>query len=334
MSLENLKKMNVLLVADLVDDHEGAKLDSMDLELVEDTYFRDLSDTLSQICNSVTHYPNPQMLMRNLHYHQHQDCVVFSVWSGQASRNRRALVPSICEAYGMRYVGADTYTNIICQDKAVSKKLIVDLGFSTPAWVLITSDADLRGIEALSTPLVVKPNYEGGSIGISSENLVHSHEKAVTLSKKLMALFEEPILVEEFVPGREVCMCLFGDKNSTRFIEATEIFIKDDPQRLITDLWGYELKKQTGVRKGYRLVTQELSRETISRAERLFTVLEKVEVLRIDGRLNDEGVFSVIELTPDIHMGRNASFAKAFDYKGIDYQKMLEMILLNTLGLY
>lgn len=329
MQLGKIKDWHAVLVADRKTSHANASLTDRDLELVEDQYFSELSNGLRFLCKEVIHCDSPRALIEALPLPE--PSFVLSVWSGQCSRNRRALVPSICEAYGLRYIGADTYTNIIAQDKAMSKQMFKGIGLSTPSWALIDRLEDLPGIDTLGLPLVVKPNLEGGSIGISTHNLVDSYEAARNLARQLLASFEQPILVEEFMPGREVCISILGQPNNIMFTEATEVFFADKPTALVNSLWGYETKKATTLRMAHRLITYEMPAQALYIAKRLFTALDKVEILRIDGRLSDSG-FHAIELTPDIHLGSRASFAQAFRAKGVSYTDMLEMIISNSLA--
>src|ERR1700693_1413354 len=112
---KNKLSMNVVLIADRIKSFEDVDLASNDLELIEDSYFDDLFESLSNLFRKVHVYESPMKFLSSIANHK-QD-FVFSIWSGKNSRNRRALVPSICEAYNIPYLGADTYTNILCQDK-------------------------------------------------------------------------------------------------------------------------------------------------------------------------------------------------------------------------
>ena len=58
--------------------------------------------------------------------------LVLSIYGGEISRNRMSLVPAVCEAHGISYIGPDAYGRVICQDKAVSKSLALEAGFKAP----------------------------------------------------------------------------------------------------------------------------------------------------------------------------------------------------------
>ncbi|WKL01420.1 hypothetical protein Q0F98_33205 [Paenibacillus amylolyticus] len=90
-----------------------------------------------------------------------------------------------------------------------------EFGISAPKGFLIrrADDPIRQHISTLSTPLVIKPNYGGGSTGISNSNIVNSYKDAEELINKLFDLHNIPILVEEYIEGYEVEYSIFGNKS-------------------------------------------------------------------------------------------------------------------------
>ena len=317
----------VVFVADRIFSHESSDIYSPTLEMVEERYFNDVFTALKNICSNVIHYNDPSELQDNIA--KHKEDLVLSIWSGKGSRNRRSLVPAICESYSIRYVGADAYTSIVCQDKELSKKVLNEVGFAVPNGVRIASDSQLPLIQLLKLPLVVKPSMEGGSIGISQKNLVATADEAANLAKDLLTTYNNPILVEEFVPGKEVCVCILGRAEKITHCEAVELYYPDNEHFFETKLFSLEQKKVLKRKPKHRLINEAWTSDLMQKTRLLFGLLNKVEILRIDGKLNASG-FKVIELTPDIHLGQRASFAMAFKLAGIPYESMLATILNNA----
>ncbi|MDR2084875.1 MAG: ATP-grasp domain-containing protein [Bacteroidales bacterium] len=320
---------NIVLIADRVDNFKGVGLSSDNLELIEDRYFEDIYDGLSSICHNIIYYNSPASFLENIT--QHKNDIVFSIWSGRKSRNRRALIPSICEAYGICYVGADTYANIICQDKILSKKFSLKNGINTPNYFFYEgSNLDELLINNLKLPIVIKPNFEGGSIGISKDCLVNSYKETLSKVSELFSIFKQPILIEEFAKGKEVSIVIMGNQEKILFCEVVELFIEDNAYDLENNIFSFEVKKEnSNMVLSHRLITHEFSNDILNNAMSLFKNLGKVEELRIDGRYDGKD-FYLIELSPDIHFGKGATFADAFNLNGIKYTEMLRMILLNT----
>ena len=161
---------SLVFIADRITDHANATLESRSLEMLADTYFHQVQTALNKIAPSVTYYPSPDAFLDNITSHKND--IVLSLWSGAHSRSRRAIVPSICEAYGIAYIGADPYIQTVCADKHLSKTLCSAYGIKTAEDVVLSSEYEFPMLRSLQFPVVVKPNFEGGSIGIDRKSVV------------------------------------------------------------------------------------------------------------------------------------------------------------------
>lgn len=324
----NTLMRNAVIIADQAPSRAEITLGTRDLEYASARDIADLMEAARAVVSQVSYYAEPQAFVRNIDRHVRD--VVISIWSGQASRNRRALVPAICETHGIPYVGADAYTHILCQDKALAKRFCVEFGFEVPRGQLVSQESDLARIAWLTPPLVVKPNFEGGSIGISEASLVSDHEEAVVLTRKLLELYHDSILVEEFVGGREISIVYAGRNPSACLMEAIEIYSAQVPDLWENRLYSYEIKKTAAdVDIEHRHVTDQIPENLLQSSRTLIQSLGKVELLRIDGRLVGEQ-FYIIELTPDVHLGRDATAFAAFAAAGYTYEQMIRMLLTNA----
>jgi|ERR1051325_9644149 D-alanine-D-alanine ligase len=310
----------VVLIADRRTGTAPPTLASTDFELVEDEYYREVCDALEAIDTRVVHYQSLSTFMDNVGKHEHD--VVLPLWAGQHSRSRKGLVPAICEAYNVAYVGADAYTSIISQDKHLSRALLQDCGLKTaPGW-LATNRADLAALGKTAYPAVLKPNFEGGSIGISQDCLVDNSDAARRMIERLWTAHEQPVLVEEFVPGREVSIVI-AQTPRKELVEAVELNVGGISLR--DTIWSFELK-QTDQALVWSAMTRDLAAEDLQRARAVFHRLGRAELLRIDGRLQGSS-FTAIELSPDVHLGTNSSVAQAFHEAGYTYPEMFSALL-------
>ncbi|PWK68317.1 D-alanine-D-alanine ligase [Mucilaginibacter oryzae] len=318
----------IVLIADTIKTFKNVDLATDDLEFTEEPYFNSILNGLKRVCREVIHYDDPGLFINNIA--KHKIDIVFSLWSGRKSRNRRALIPSICEAYKIKYIGADAYTNIICQDKAMSKEFCKKFQLYSPGHVLVNQAITVQEIAHLKMPLVVKPNFEGGSIGIAETNLKNDRHQACELANELLDIYKQEILIEEFVFGREISFVLSGSKDKIKICEAVEIVYDNDQGGLKDRLYSYEIKKENEVNIYNRIITSEIPVEIIEQARQIFQMLGKVENLRIDGRY-DDNKFSMIELSPDIFFGEDGTFACAFMQTGYTFETMLTTIIQNCL---
>ncbi|MBQ9004122.1 MAG: hypothetical protein IJ087_19950, partial [Eggerthellaceae bacterium] len=281
---------NSVLVADRVRDFKGADVTSRHLEHADDDYFADVYNALSAVSARVTHYESPRQFIDNAA--KHANDVVLTIWSGERSRNRRALVPATCEACGIAYVGADPYFQLISADKQIAKAYARRFGIESARGVQVDCEEDIGKIKMLEAPLVVKPNFEGGSIGIFRQSYATTHKSAKRVCNQLLAHYPS-LLVEEYIEGDEVDICMVGNANGVQVLQAC-LFDHDDDRKL----YGAEEKKiAQGV--GRSIVDRSLIPEQVwQSAQSLFEQSGKVEVMRLDGMLKN-GSFTMVELSPD-----------------------------------
>lgn len=145
-------------------------------------------------------------------FHALKDTVgmVFTIAEGLRGHGREAQIPAMLEMLGIPYTHSDVVVQAITLDKALTKKILRADGVNTPQFQLISS-SDETVNPALRFPLIVKPNSEGSSKGIFNENLVYDKVKLQERIKWLIHKFHQPVLVEEFLSGREFTVALLGN---------------------------------------------------------------------------------------------------------------------------
>jgi len=320
----------IVLIADRIHKHQNIKVNRNDLECVEDDYFNEIYQGLHNFSTGVTHYDSPKKFLDNIS--KHKADVILSIWSGKNSRNRKSLIPSICESYNICYVGADPYVHMIAQDKYLSKYVCENYGIHGANGVLIGIPSQIRLISNLNFPLVIKPNSEGGSIGISNRNLVNTYQEADIVIRELLTYFQQPILAEEYIEGIEVCVTLAGTNKHLDVFEAVALEVSGKTY-FEHDIFSYELKKECDDVCKNIIATHLLDDMMKNLFINLFMSLGKVEIIRIDGRISNNK-FVLIELSPDIHLGKDCSVAAAFAKTGYNYNQMLEKLIINAIETY
>lgn len=316
----------IVFVGDTVQTHQDANVFSKDLEKLSSDYYCAVVTSLRSLCNRFTCYNKPEDFLDNIA--KHKNAVVLSLWSGESSRNRRSLLPSICEAYNLPYVGADSYVQAICADKRLCKLLCMQHGINCARDVSITSPADFTKLTQIHYPAVVKPNYEGGSIGIFASNLVDSKQEAERICTNLIKEFPS-LLVEEYIPGYEISICIAGTAKQIDIMETVQVSV-DGNDYFEHSIMCAEAKKMGQHKTKREVVDHLLSALDVDRCKNLFSALGKVGVMRIDGRVNKNG-FYLIELTPDCSLSPKGSVSVAFNAAGYTYDEMLEYLCANAI---
>jgi len=221
--------------------------------------------------------------------------MVFNMAEGIRGRNREAQVPSLCELLGIPYTGSDPATLSLCLDKGLGKRILREQGVETPLFqVLVTGREKLR---AFRYPVIVKPNAEGTSKGITRNSVVDDEAGVRAAARELIERYDQPALVEEYISGREFTVGLLGEKRP-RVLPAMEVVFLNAVERPVYD---YQCKQDWESHVRYECpanLTKEEER-TIERVSRMtFMALGCRDVARIDLRLAEDGKVWVIEVNP------------------------------------
>ena len=124
------------------------------------------------------------------------------------------------EQLGIPYTGSGVMASAVGMDKITTKILWLAKGIPTPRYATVTPGDDLDAVVAeLGLPLIVKPPLEGSTIGITKVEQAEEFEAAVALA----AGFDETILAEEFVTGREFTVAVLGSGKDARALPIVEI---------------------------------------------------------------------------------------------------------------
>ncbi len=316
----------IVLIADRIKDHDDAMLNMNNLEVVADSYFNPLYCALKKIATEVIHYETLEKFSENIALH-HND-VVLSIWSGVGSRNRRVLAPSICEANKIAYVGADSYLQAICHDKDLSKSFAAKYGIKSPYGILIYGENDFYKLRNLNYPVIVKPNFEGGSIGIFNCNVVYNYNEASSLASLLLKSYI-PVLAEEYIEGEEISFCISGNLKEISLFEVIRQHINGKTY-FKNEIMGAEYKKISTIEQSWDNVTKQIKSADKENIITFYQHLGKADLIRIDGRINSNG-FYLLELTTDVGISKKSIMTDAYISVGITYEQMLEEIINNAI---
>ncbi len=157
--------------------------------------------------------------------------VILIALHGAAGEN--GTLQALLDLAGTPYTGSGMLASALAMNKAMAKRLFEHAGIPTPRWRLLPAEArpgSFDPTEVGGFPLIVKPNEEGSSVGLTVV------ESATALPAALHLAGESgEILVEEFIPGRELTVALIG----ARALPVVEIRPK-------SGLYDYESKYTAG----------------------------------------------------------------------------------------
>lgn len=317
-----------VLIANRIHSRENMNRFQRNLEFSSDTMFNSLKNAMEKVSSHVAIYTSIEEFIDNIHLHKN-DIILSTVWSGTDSRNRRIFLPAICESYGLSFVGADAYVQALSADKVLSKTYCAQYGIPSAKSVTITRAKEYGLLTAISYPAVIKPNFEGGSIGISDENIVDTVNEAQKLADMLLVEYDV-LIIEEYLEGQEVSACFVGFEGNIELFEIVKISLNGDDY-FTHRILGYESKKGKRAHQERQVITEQVSPRVQEKLKNAFCGLGKVDFMRIDGRLKN-GEFSLLELTPDCSLHPDCFMYTAFKHRKYSYTDMIAALLNQSLA--
>ena len=164
---------------------------------------------------------------------------VFNFCEGLKGLGREAQVPALLDVFDIPHVFSDTVTMALCLDKAMAKRVVRDCGAPTPDFAVIERIEDVEKI-ALPFPLFLKPVAEGSGKGVNAKSRVDNTTALQRVAADLLIRFDQPVLAESFLPGREFTVAILGTGADAHVLGVSEILPKDN---WVGDGYGYENKE-------------------------------------------------------------------------------------------
>jgi D-alanine-D-alanine ligase len=261
--------------------------------------------------------------------------IVFNMAEGSSGPCREGHVPSILEYLNIPYTASDPLTLNICLDKSRTKEILAFHGLPT-ARFRVVSEKDFS-FNTLHYPLMIKPLYEGSSIGIWDNSLVRTRNEMRERVSWLLDRFQEPALVEEYLDGREFTVAILGNGTEARVLPIVEIKFDSLP-RGVNPIYSYEAKwlwdRSTNPLQIFECPA-DLDSTLQAEIERIcleaFRVLRCRDWCRIDVRLDSANRPHILELNPLPGIlpnpEDNSCFPKAARAAGLTYNQLINAVL-------
>ena len=150
--------------------------------------------------------------------------LVFNIAEGLAGVSREAQVPSLLEVYGIPYTFSDPLVMALTLHKGMTKRVLRDGGVPTPAFVEIAAAEDLEDFQ-LPFPVFAKPLAEGTGKGIDGGSVLRTPAELRERCLDLLTRFQQPVLVETYLPGREFTVGITGTGAAARVVGTLEVVL-------------------------------------------------------------------------------------------------------------
>lgn len=129
-------------------------------------------------------------------------------------------IQGVLEQLDIPYTGSGVMASAIAMDKIFTKRIWQTHAISTPGYAVLTPQSELRTVpDQLGLPLIIKPPHEGSTIGITKVRGYSDMQEAYQLA----AQFDDVVLAEEFIEGRELTVAVLGYGESASALPIIEI---------------------------------------------------------------------------------------------------------------
>lgn len=254
--------------------------------------------------------------------------LVFNVAEGVAGFGREAQVPALLEAYGVPYTLSDPLVCALTLHKGMAKHVARGCGVPTPSFALVSTPADVAAV-GLSLPLFVKPAGEGSSKGINAKSLVRSRADLLAVCTELLAQYRQPVLVEEYLSGREFTVGILGTGAAARVLATMEVALRAGADE---GVYSYRNKVNWRELVEYRLLAAgDLRRDVEDVALASWRCLGCRDAGRVDVRLDGAGKAQMLEVNPLAGLTpEHSDLPIMAALSGMDYRTLIGEILRCT----
>ncbi|MCL5268390.1 MAG: ATP-grasp domain-containing protein [Bacteroidetes bacterium] len=262
--------------------------------------------------------------------------IVFNIAEGMNGVSREAQMPAMFEFIGLPYTGSDPLTLATCLDKARTKEILSYHGVPTSKFVVAHSYEEAART-SLRYPLFVKPLHEGSSKGIFNSSYVATPESLRLEVARILDNYEQPALVEEYLPGREFTVALLGNGSELKVLPPVEMNFSSLPSEALP-IYSYEAKWLWDTKDSpievFRCpapIDDSLRGRMEDICKRSFEVLRCRDWCRIDVRLDASGEPNVMEVNPLPGIlpdpEEHSCFPMASRAAGLNYDEMINSVL-------
>lgn len=223
--------------------------------------------------------------------------MVFNIAEGVRGLSRESQVPAILDVYQIPYTFSDPLVLGLCLHKGLTKTVVRAAGVPTADFALISEPKEIERI-TLPLPLFVKPVAEGTSKGVTPTSWIKTQAELRPAILGLLERYRQPVLVETYLPGRELTIGIAGTGAGAEILGATELVYLAGAEH---GLYSYENKHDWEDRVSYRFVRgrddpQVAEAEGVALAA--WRALGCRDAGRVDVRFDAQGRANFIEVNP------------------------------------
>lgn len=243
--------------------------------------------------------------------------VVFLAMHGGSGED--GTVQALLDLAGIPYTGSGRLGSALGWDKDIAKRLFLAAGVPTPDWIMGGAPADVVATR-LGFPVIVKPNGQGSTVGLTLVKSAAELDAAIALAGK----FDREVMLERYIAGRELTVGILDDEP----LAVGEIIPATGP------IFDYAAKYQAGGAE--EIFPAELTAEQTARAQdlalRVHRALKLDTYSRVDFRMDENGGLWCLEVNTLPGLTAASLLPRAAAAVGIGFAELCERICRAALA--
>lgn len=259
--------------------------------------------------------------------------ICFNMARGIEGEYRETQIPALLDMLHIPYTGSDVLTLAMTRSKLETKRIWNAHGLPTaPAQEMSTSGEELD--EALNFPLMVKPLYGKLGMGIDADSVVYNHTELYAKVDRIVRLYDQPALVEQYLPGREFVVGVIGNSGAANGYRCLPVLEIDSSESIGEGIFTSEARSlhpadvDAPTYSCPASIKRSLEAELMSLAIAAFDAVGAADTARIDFRLDENGAPNILSINvhPNLEPEQGI-FAQLAAADGISFNSLVAELL-------
>jgi D-alanine-D-alanine ligase len=235
------------------------------------------------------------------------------------------------EILKLPYTGCSGIGMAMALDKALSKRLVRDVGFNIPDFIVLP-DSAVPPKKTLRFPTIVKPRFGGGSEGITPFSVVQTEKQLRRRAAYVQRTIRQPAICEEFIAGRELSVGIIGNGPEVLVLPVRETFFRCAGQPGAPTFCTDRVKSSASYRNRWQItygradLSAKVEAEILDLCRRAFLQLRLKGYARIDLRFTPREEVFFLEANPNPDLSPRV-FGPMAEWAGLSYSALLARIV-------
>ncbi|MFA6533719.1 MAG: hypothetical protein WCT37_00940 [Patescibacteria group bacterium] len=273
-------------------------------------------------------YPGDADLAEKIR-HDRPEMLINMVGSVKGNEYLASAIPALAELLDIPYTGAGILGESLAYNKFLVKKLLQQNGVPVPNYQLFSDQNDFLD-PTLRFPVISKLNEIHGAVEITKDAVSENEKHLRARLSFLIKTYEQPVLVEEFIAGREISAMLLEGLNKKVYL-AEKVFNKPDEKYAFATFEDQWLEEASGKAPfTYQKFQDNILKEYVKKA---FEITKMADYGKFDVRLDNSGRYYFVDCNSNPAFGPkevDCAIANILDLYGVSFLEILRRLLLNT----